>query len=251
MAMDAIAPGSRIGRLPKIAKPVALKLRSLARGFRAFEAATHESDGVLTPHNMSFAEQPDFKTAHARAVKAAGADYEIPFRVHQALWCAASAPPGCFVELGTARGFIMSAVLSQHPERETHLFDSFLPNRPSASGAQDGPTSHFYATSSEDVEANFSEWPNVSLHKGDIFQTLPSAALPPVAFLHIDLNHPKVETFGLKALWPSLARGAIILWDDYAFAGHEPQYEAINAVTSELGLSVLTTATGQGIAVKG
>jgi hypothetical protein len=40
------------------------------------------------------------------------------------------------------------------------------------------------------------------------------------------------------------------LLDDYASEGYEQQYRAINELAAELGLDILSTATGQGIVIK-
>lgn len=100
------------------------------------------------------------------------------------------------------------------------------------------------------MQKNFSEWPGIHFHKGNVFETLPAVDVGPVAFIHIDFNHPDPEVFGLKTLWPNLVRGGIVLLDDYAQSGRESQYVAINDALLELGVPILTTGTGQGIAVK-
>jgi hypothetical protein len=40
------------------------------------------------------------------------------------------------------------------------------------------------------------------------------------------------------------------LFDDYAFAGCDRQFDRINELAKELGFDVLATPTGQGIAIK-
>ncbi len=249
MADTGVYPGSRIAHLPWPLKPLAIALRAKVDDFGT-RAYHHQQDGLCTANNVDFMRDPAFVSAYARSVRAANNDFGIPYRVHQALWCAATAPEGCFVELGTGRGFIMSAVMSQHPNREAHLFDSFDPHYIATDGTQTGAVSGYYATSFEDVANNFAEWPSVRLHRGDIFETLPNANLESIAFAHVDLNHAAVEAFGIRQLWPRMAQGAILLLDDYAHKGHDTQYAAMNTVAAELGFALLSTASGQGIAVK-
>lgn len=210
------------------------------------------SDGIATAHNDGFREDPVFQRCYSRAVRAAGWDYGIPYRVHQALWCAgvAESVSGCFVELGTGRGFMMSALLESGIKRPMHLFDTFVPNIPDASGKQNGKRSPHYATSLESVAANFSEWPNVTLHSGNVYDTLPQAGIDCVAFLHVDFNHPDPEEFGIRLLWPKMPKGAVMLLDDYSYHGFERQYERTNQLARELGFSVLSTPSGQGIVIK-
>jgi hypothetical protein len=243
--------GSTISRLPKAVRPAALLLRNAKAAIP--RRPHHRMDGITTVHITGFLETPDFARCYGRAVRAAGWDYGIPFRVHQALWCShlAQRVPGAFVELGTGRGFVMSALLEDGLKRPVHLFDTFLPNRVSHSGSQSrADTSPFYAESFEAVRANFAEWPNVQLHRGNVLETLPVAPIDSVAFLHVDMNHPDPEEFGVRFLWPKLSAGAVLLFDDYAFSACEAQFERCNRLADELGFEILGTPTGQGIAIK-
>jgi hypothetical protein len=215
----------------------------------AIESYRHRSDLTATCNNDGFRDEPVFAAAYARAVAAAGWDFDVPWRVHQLLWCAEQARKveGDIVELGTARGFFMSAVLAAWPgwtesSRSLHLFDTFEPG--------EGRFAGYYATSFEDSARNFAEWPRVHLHRGDLFETLPAAAIGRIAFLHIDLNHPEPEVFGLRRLWDRVPRGGIVLLDDYAYLGCDAQYRAMNALAAELGIAILSTPTGQGLIVK-
>lgn len=244
----------------RIAFSDAAERREFARavlGPDEIELYPHRFDEMATRHNDGFRNDPAFVSAHARAVQASGWDYGVPWRVHQHLWCAALARrvPGDVVELGTGRGFFMSAVLSAWPDwsesrRSLHLFDTFESGHVQPDGSRGTSPSPFYARSFEDTCRNFEEWPSVYLHCGDLFETLPVVTLGPIAFLHIDLNHPDPETFGLRLLWERVSPGGVVLLDDYAYAQCERQYEAMNALAAELGSTILSTPTGQGIIVK-
>ena len=69
-----------------------------------------------------------------------------------------------------------------------------------------------------------------------------------VAFLHIDLNNAAAEAGALRYFWPKVVQGGIIVLDDYAQV--LSQNHAMNVLAAELGFSILTTGTGQGIIVK-
>lgn len=211
-----------------------------------------QEDGIITVHNSGFRADPDFRRCYERAVKAGGWDYGIRYRVHQALWCSALAQTveGDFVELGTGRGFIMSALLERGVKRPVHLFDTFVPNLSDSAGRQVGEHSPHYADTLARVRANFGEWPNVVLHPGNVFETLPAAEINTVAFLHVDMNHPDPEEFGIRQLWPKMPKGAVMLLDDYAYNGFERQFDRDNRLAAELGFRILSTPTGQGIVVK-
>ena len=242
----AIPERSKIRRLPKFLWPAAVWARQL------LHVPRFQVDGLSTTHITSFTETPRFQRAYARAVKAGRMDFNIPFRVHQALWCSrvAQRVKGDFVELGTGRGFIMSALLEDGLARPLHLFDTFLSSWPDQSGKQSGEACPYYADSFEETKANFAEWSNVHFHPGDVCETLPKAGLSSVSFAHIDMNHPDPEEFGVRFLWPLMPSGAVILFDDYAYANAWSQHRRINQLAEELGFDILTTPGGQGIVIK-
>ncbi len=260
-----VREGSRISRLPRSIQPLAVIVREglvrplLARAHRETLADFHHVlDGIATKHIDRFRENPRFKAAYARAVQSAGWDYAIPYRIHQALWCSHQAQkiPGDYVEIGTGRGFTMSAVLAdfanwENSGRSCHLFDTFSSaSVDSGSGRQTGFASPYYAISAEHTAHNFSEWSRVYVNQGDVFETLPKSNIRQIAFLHIDLNFYEPEIFALKSLWDRVARGGAVLLDDYAFNNHDAQYDAMNKLSSELGFEILSTPTGQGIIIK-
>jgi hypothetical protein len=172
------------------------------------------------------------------------------------LWAAevAIARDGAFVECGTGRGFMASAIcqyLDWH-SRPFYLFDTFRPTAPDASGIQPltGPVNRFYAADSRTVADNFAEWPGVELVVGTIPETLDQQSIDQVAFIHIDLNHPAAEEAAVRHFWPRLVAGGVMVFDDYGFQGFEAQREAADRLGSELGFSVLTSPTGQGVVIK-
>jgi hypothetical protein len=252
--------GSRIENMHKLIQPVALLVRNLSRKDLIFSSSPpHNFDGMATFHNDSFRHHPSFRKAYERAVSAAGWDYEIPYRVHQALWCSLQAQKvdGDFVELGTGRGFMMSAILADFQSwdscsRTLHLFDTFISTALDEQGRQSlkGRVSPHYAKSIDDVKMNFSEWKRVRIHQGDVFDTLPNLDSQSIALLHIDMNYFKPEVYGLKTLWNRIPRGGVVLLDDYAYQGWEQTYQAMNALAEELKFDILSTATGQGIIIK-
>lgn len=215
----------------------------------------YDQDGLRTAHNHTFAEAPEFQRAYQRAVQAAGWDYEIHWRVHVMLWAAgtAEALPGAFVECGTGRGFMASAIC-QHlgwGERPFFLFDTFEPGTVRAGSTQrHATTSPYYATGPDGVRQNFSEWPGARMVIGTMPESLALVDVGSVAFLHIDLNDPDPESAALRHFWPKLCPGAVIVLDDYAFAGFEASHRSADRVAADLGFSLLSLPTGQGLAIK-
>lgn len=258
----AIKPGSRIAGLPFVLKPLAVFLREtkrLAMMNRVPSQYHHRKDGIYTKHLASFINEPRFKKSYERGIEAGGFDYQIPYRVHQAIWASniAQRVEGDYVELGTGRGFIMSCVLADYDnwsssQRKLWLFDTFSSYKLDASGAQtsDLGKNRYYSDSANDTKNNFNEWNNVNVIEGNVYETLLQSGIEKIALLHLDLNNGVTEAWALRELYPKLVDNAVILFDDYDFNGCEDQHDQLYTVGKELGLSILSTPTGQGIAVK-
>ncbi len=219
-------------------------------------------DGLKTRNNMSFLEDQIFLQAYNRGIEAAGGqDFNIPLRVHQAIWCAARCKniEGDIIELGTGRGFLFSSILEilydELKHKKIYLVDTFLPFKPDqVSGKQDSSQikSRIYANDVNDVELNFSEWKNVTLLQGmapQILENILDENLK-ISFLHVDLNFSKAEIDCLNLLWPYLSDNSTILLDDYANPGREEQYVDHNNFFSSKDRRVLTLASGQGLVIK-
>lgn len=213
------------------------------------------SDSFFTPHNKSFMADPRFLAAYSAAVGQAGRDYRIPWRVHQALWCASVAAPhsGDFIELGTGRGFIMAAVLrdmspGQLAGRAVYLCDFF--SKPKVSGAGIERFADVYAKDVRAVASLASAYPSVQVLQGDVLESVAKLKSCSFSFVHVDLNSATAETGALNQIWDQIVDGGVILLDDYANQGLEDQWEAMNRFFLAKHQRILTTAAGQGIVIK-
>ena len=253
--------GSRILRLPTIVRAPIFLLRN----FRFYRLPrripfTFDSDGMATAAIPSFLDRSEFVSAYFRMRVASRAvvDPGLQWRVHQAMWCAANCMKieGDFVECGTGKGLMMSAVLDSLPNWNTSvkrllLFDTFSPfgiDPSSGKNLEEHGVRGTYASNIEEVAQNFSEWQRVELIQGFLPETLPQGKIEKIAFLHVDLNHAPAEVAVVRALWSSVQRGGIMLLDDYAQV--QQQNDAMNQLAKELSFEILTTASGQGIVVK-
>jgi hypothetical protein len=213
----------------------------------------YSEDGLWTYRRHAFTTDARFESAYKRAIQASGRDYEMRWRAHTLLWAAEAAArvEGAFVECGTGRGFMASAICSylEWGARPFYLFDTFLPTRPDSGGTQtpSGTVDSNYAAGPDAVTENFAEWPGVKLVVGKVPESLVGAQLDRIAFLHVDLNHAPAEAAAVRFFWPRLGTGGIVVFDDY---GWERNKEAADSVGKELGFSVLTLPTGQGLVVK-
>lgn len=223
------------------------------------DARLHCHDGLWTYHNHDFVDDPDFQRAYKRGVQALGWDYGIPWRIHVLLWAAGNGLKldGVFVECGTARGFQASTICEYYDisDRDFFLFDTFKKSLEAAEltghDYQAAPEAHrMYANSPEEVAANFAEWPTVRLVAGRIPQTLNTVQIDKVALLAVDLNGPEAEEAAIRYFWRRLSVGGMLVLDDYSFPGFEESRASADRVAGDLGFSILSLPTGQGLAVK-
>lgn len=70
------------------------------------------------------------------------------------------------------------------------------------------------------------------------------------AFLHVDLNSAEAEVGALRAIWPNLVGGAVVILDDYGFPDFEMSRRAHDELADELGYEILALPTGQGLILR-
>jgi hypothetical protein len=225
-------------------------------------------DGLVTVHNDDFRRRGAFQEAYRRGVAASnGVDPEFEWRVHVALWAAATSlhVPGDFVECGVNAGFISSAIMQRLRwntlGRRYYLVDTFSGpvldqysreevERGRLSIAEDALRRGAYVTDLERVRANYAEWPNAIVVQGAVPEVLSTLPLGPIAFLHIDMNCAYPERAALEFLWPTLSPGGLVLLDDYAYLGHNEQAGAMDEAARGLEAEILSIPTGQGLIIK-
>ncbi len=227
----------------------------------------YDQDGLTTHHNHEFMNDPAFRRAYARGVKAAGGDYLWHWRVHAGLWAAraASKLPGDFVECGVNRGFLSSAIMElldwDRTGRTFYLLDTFsgidpryVSDREKEEGILDKNKKviemGFYVTSADAAIANFSEWKNQKIIIGAVPETLDQITAHQIAFLSIDMNCTPPEVAALEYLWDRLVDGAFVLLDDYAYLGYRQQKLGMDECAGRLGVDILSLPTGQGLIIK-
>ncbi|MFM8957816.1 MAG: TylF/MycF/NovP-related O-methyltransferase [Actinomycetota bacterium] len=253
--------GDRLRNLPIGIRQLGMALRNWRVFWRpkALEFR-YMSDGYATKSQLAFLDDEKFKSSYDRMLLATGfpVDPGIHLRIHQAMWAASIAKhlEGDFVECGTGRGMVFSAVLESLPEwsqlgKTLWLFDTFSPyfldpvtGKPDMSRG----VRSLYARDMESTERNFAEWPRVRCIAGELPESLSQAEIKNIALLHIDLNHAPVEQQVLRRLWPLMTKGGIVFLDDYG--QNKEQNAAMNEVARELDFQILTTGSAQGIIIK-
>lgn len=222
----------------------------------------YKFDGIATRHNMSFIKDNDFSSLYKNASITSGVKNDFYLRIHQALWCSCLAIKidGDFVELGTGRGLIFLAIANKlkslNINKNIYLFDTFLPNKTdSITGEQSNNNikSAFYANDINATKENFKIHKNVNLIQGkcpDSLKEIFPQRSSKISFIHIDLNFHEAEINSLEYLWDFILPGGVILLDDYANFGRDIQYRAFNNFFKKHNTEILSTASGQGIAIK-
>lgn len=225
-------------------------------------------DGLFTVHSDHCLKDPMFLAAYARGVEAShGVDSGMHWRVHVALWVAATAVrlPGDFLECGVNAGFVSSAIMRRldwkNIPKRFYLIDTFCGPITAQYSSQEIEAGRLalaektissggYVTDMERVRRNYAEWPNATVIQGAVPEILPEVPVDRVAFLHLDMNCAYPERAALEFFWTRLTPGALVLFDDYSYFGCEQQAESIDAATAKLGVSVLSLPTGQGLVIK-
>jgi len=253
--------GDRLRRLPIGIRQLGMALRNWRVFWRPQKLEfRYMSDGFATKSRLAFLEDENFQRAYDRMILATGfpTDPGLHLRIHQALWAASIAKniEGDFVECGTGRGMIFSAILEFFENwptlnKSVYLFDTFSPFYLNSETGENDSTRGIrsgYAQSLENTQQNFAQWPRVHCIAGMLPETLNSAPLTKIAFLHLDLNYAPSEEQVLRKLWPLISRGGIVLLDDYGQT--DEQNQTMNRVAHELGVQILTTGSSQGIIIK-
>lgn len=225
---------------------------------------TYMQDGLWTIHNVDFMSDPKFARAYARGVQATEKDHNIHWRTHILTWAATNAMkiPGDFVECGVNRGAESSAILTYvdwnatHGARKYYLMDTFqglVPELVNDDERAIGRLEMFdgiYPECYEQTKQNFEEFDDVVMIRGTIPDTLPQNKSTQIAFMHIDMNCAAPEVAAMRYFWPKVERGGIVVLDDYAYYGYQPQKDAMDALGREIGFMVASLPTGQGLVVK-
>jgi len=229
--------------------------------------AVYDQDGLRSIHNHEFMDDPSFRKAYQRGVRATGQDYRWHWRVHVGLWAAASAAKleGDFVECGVNRGFLSSAIMQylnwDSLGKHFYLLDTFrglderfVSEEDKVLGAleknRESLASGFYVQGIDEVRANFVEWKNFSLIDGTIPETLSKVSANKIAYLHLDMNCSPPEVAAARFFWERLVPGALVLLDDYAYHGYASQKAAMDDFAREKGVDILSLPTGQGLIIK-
>lgn len=229
----------------------------------------YNQDGLATSNNCSFLTDPLFSESFefaCQAIKKKEGETRPPieYRVNVATWAALHAlnlQEGDFVECGVLLGFISLAVMNyidfQNLDKKFYLFDTFegvdqdlITEKEKQFKDKYQVFSERYQDCYELAKENFSPFPNATLIKGRVPDSLTQVSIDKVCYLHIDMNSAMAELGAIKYFWGKLVKGAIVLFDDYNFWGAESQREVLNDFADKQGVKILGMPTGQGLLIK-
>lgn len=230
------------------------------RTVRVAGPLTYNEDGLATKHNCDFINEPRFSRAYkAGEITGSWGGAAIHWRAYIACWAAQKGMSieGDFVECGVNRGGLASAVLAytelNKTTRKFYLLDTYnglvekyLNPEEIAQGRKAGGYEECFAA----VTRTFSDYSNVVLIKGAVPETLNEVKADRIAYLSIDMNCTEPEIAAAEYFWDRLASGAVMLLDDYGWAGHMSQKNAFDDFAAKRGLEVLALPTGQGMIFK-
>lgn len=246
--------------------PLAALWRGIRLGARSlglkvlWSSLRYQQDGLATEHNADFSRDARFVRAYTLG-RATGSwrGREIQWRAYVACWAAehASRLPGDMVECGVYRGGLSRTVIEYvgfgRLPKTFFLLDTFcgIPeDRILPEEHRLGRGLERYEECYEDVVRTFAHYPNVTIIRGPVPDTLSQVTTERVCYLSLDMNSAAAETAALEHFWDKLVPGAIVLLDDYGFRDYAPQKYAMDAFAAERGISILSLPTGQGLIVK-
>lgn len=224
---------------------------------RVLFSPTYREDGLVTVNNCDFIKNPRFIHAYNAALNQQKG-INIRWRAHVTQWAATNASKlgGDYVECGVNRAFLsMSAMhyidFKQMKDRKFYLFDTYCGLVPEQVTEEDrAARRNYYTDSYEFVMESFRDYNNVVIVKGVVPDSLVTVDIEKVAYLSIDMNCTQPEVAALRYFWPKMARGGMVVLDDYGFSGHEAQKKGADEFATENDVEILQLPTGQGLIIK-
>ena len=163
----------------------------------------------------------------------------------------ASKADGDYLDLGCHTGYTASQIIKKVNFRESnkkfYLYDLFEWKEGDQHTHLEG---HDNPNMYEDVKQLFSEFDFVNIIKGSVPESFSLGFPERIAFAHIDMNHPEPEAGALKIVLPKLAKGGVVVFDDYGWWGYSEQKRAMDPIIEANGLKVLELPTGQGLLMR-
>jgi O-methyltransferase len=221
---------------------------------------TYDQDGLATQHNCDFMEDERFVRAYRRGESTGSwGDVRVHWRAHVACWAAERAKnlDGDFVECGVNKGGLAATVMEYVGFRDLRktfylldTFDGLSDKHISEEERELGLQSGRYEECFEEVSRTFAAFDNVVLIRGVVPDTLTQVNCEQVCYLSIDMNCAEPEIAAANFFWDKLVSGAVMLIDDYGWAGHSVQKRVFDDFAALNQVPILTLPTGQAVIIK-
>lgn len=131
-----------------------------------------------------------------------------------------------------------------------HLYDAWAPMKCEyLLESEQQSAGHYSNISMERVKKNLSKFENVVYHPGYIPESLNKEPSSPdkISYLSIDLNSSIPTVAALEYFFPRLARGGVVLFDDYGWVGYGPTKKAVDKFFDDKPGILMPLPTGQAI----
>lgn len=226
------------------------------------DSLKYKFDNLYTFNNADFLLEENFQKAYIAGKKTDKSglllkNYEIFWRIHVLLWAAqnASKLEGDFIEFGVNTGIFAKSIITYLDFNKTNktffLLDTFtgLDKRYSAEYEINRLDYSSQKNLYDEVKENFKS-DNVQIIQGSVPDTLSLITSSSFAFVSVDMNTAFPEIEAIKFIWNKLSMGGIIVLDDYGYPGHEDQKIKHDLLAIEIGYSILSLPTCQGLIIK-
>jgi O-methyltransferase len=154
----------------------------------------------------------------------------------------------CGVRFGKSTFFLLKAI--GDPARAHHIFDSFAGL--SETGDEDQPVTGIKAWSQGDISVeeqmardNLARFPNCHFYKGWIPERFGEVADRTFALVHIDVDLFQPTLDALTFFYPRMARGGLLICDDYGFASCPGATKAFDEFFESRSECVIPIPSGQ------
>lgn len=216
------------------------------------EKSTYWDDGFATSHWTGFAKAKSFLLATYKAKANTpyleNAQYRdlMDFRFHTTQWAASVAleVEGDFVEIGVNYGLLSRSICEHVNFRDLNRKFFLVDPWGNSSGEGYDPVAF------EAVELNFKEFRNVVLVRGSAPEALQQIDSEKIAYLALDINDGVMERQSLEILWPRIAKGGVVYFDDIGWAHYEKLRDEIERFLGDKPEQLLFLASGNAILIK-
>lgn len=218
---------------------------------------TYNQDGLATCHNCDFMKDEHFiKSYNLGAKTGSWGPSNIHWRAYVTCWAANKAKDleGDFVECGVYKGGLAMTVMHyinfKTLQKKFYLLDTFCGLSEKYISEGESLKLGRYEECYDSIKETFKELKNVEIIKGAVPDTLPLVKAEKVCYLSLDMNCAAPEIAAAEFFWDKLVSGAVIVLDDYGWAGCIVQKRAFDDFASRKGVQVLSLPTGQGLIFK-